>query len=91
MRALLAELVNIIAEQHESEKELVIQAEALKLVVTAILMRLDETVRAQLKNDINEAFAAQHSGNSSHTAEKCMLQCAVEELFTFQTVRHQKK
>ena len=59
MRALLAELVNTIAEQHESEKELIIQAEALNIVVTAILMRLDDNVRAQLKNEINEAFAVQ--------------------------------
>lgn len=91
MRALLAEMVNIIAEQHESEKELIIHAEALSLVVTAMLMRLDDTVRVQLKHDINEAFAAEHSGNSSHTAEKCMLQGAVEKLFTFQTCHHQDK
>lgn len=89
MRALLAELVNIIAEQHESEKELIIQAEALKLVVAAILMRMDDTVRVQLKNEINKAFAVQHSGDPSHTdeAEKRMLQCAVEELFTSQKGR----
>jgi len=91
MRALLAELVNIIAEQHESEKELIIQTEALNLVITAILMRLDDNVRAQLKNEINEAFAVQHSGVSSQAAEKRMLQGAVEELFVFQTGRHQKK
>lgn len=91
MRALLAELVNTIAEQHESEKELIIQAEALNIVVTAILMRLDDNVRAQLKNEINEAFAVQHSGVSSHAAETRMLHGAVEELFVFQTGRHQKK
>ena len=91
MRALLAELVDIIAEQHESEKELIIQTEALNLVITAILMRLDDNVRAQLKNEINEAFAVQHSGVSSHAAETRMLQGAVEELFVFQTGRHQKK
>jgi len=84
MRALLAELVDIIAERNESEKELIIQAEALKLVVAAILMRLDDTVRAQLKNEIDEAFTVQHRDVSSHTAEKRMLQGSVEELFSFQ-------
>ncbi|MDK4743875.1 sigma-S stabilization anti-adapter protein IraP (plasmid) [Leclercia adecarboxylata] len=83
MRALLAELVNTIAEQHESEKELIIQAEALNIVVTAILMRLDDNVRAQLKNEINEAFASQHGGHPSFTDETHILQRAVEELFNF--------
>ncbi|MDU4844052.1 MAG: sigma-S stabilization anti-adapter protein IraP [Leclercia adecarboxylata] len=52
MKALLAELVDIIAEQHESEKEVIIQTEALNLVVAALLMRLDDSVRMQLKNEV---------------------------------------
>ncbi|QXZ21800.1 hypothetical protein I6L75_21635 (plasmid) [Lelliottia amnigena] len=49
MRALLAEVVNIIAEQHKSEKEVIIQTEALNLVVTAMLMRMDGHVRMRQK------------------------------------------
>ncbi len=90
MRTLLAELVGIIVEQNDSEKELIIQAEVLKLVVAAFLMRLDDTGRVQLKNEINEAFAVQYRDVSSHTAEKRMLQGAVEELFSFQAGLNQK-
>lgn len=91
MRALLAELVNIIAEQHEAEKEVIIQTEALNLVVAAILMRLDDSVRMQLKSEIDEAFASQHGCSPSYTDETPILQRAVEELFDFNTRRHQEK
>lgn len=91
MRALLADLVNIIAEQHESAKEVSIQTEALNLVVAAILMRLDDTVRVQLKSEINEAFASQHGCCSSNRDEKHMLQCAVEKLFDFYTPPSREK
>ena len=83
MRALLAELVDIIAEQHKSEKEVIIQTEALNLVVTAMLMRMDGHVRMQLKSEIDEAFASQHGGHPSFTDETHILQRAVEELFNF--------
>ncbi|UYM58244.1 sigma-S stabilization anti-adapter protein IraP [Leclercia adecarboxylata] len=83
MRALLAELVNIIAEQHETEKVVIIQTEALNLIVAALLMRLDDSVRVQLKRGIDEAFASQHGGHPSYTDEKHMLLCAVEKLFNF--------
>jgi len=83
MRALLAELVDIIAEQHKSEKEVIIQTEALNLVVAAILMRLDDSVRMQLKNEIDESFASQHGCCPTYTDETHILQRAVEELFNF--------
>ena len=83
MRALLAELVDIIAEQHKSEKEVIIQTEALNLVVAAILMRLDDSVRMQLKNEIDEAFASQHGCCPAYTDETYILQRAVEELLNF--------
>ena len=84
MRALLAGLVNIIAEQHEAEKEVIIQTEALSLVVAALLTRLDDRVRVKMKNEINEGFNSQHGCYPSYTDEKHMLQCAVEKLFNFQ-------
>ncbi|MDH6164819.1 hypothetical protein M2354_004581 [Leclercia adecarboxylata] len=83
MRALLAELVDIIAEQHKSEKEVIIQTEALNLVVAAILMRLDDSVRMHLKSEIDEAFASQHGCCPVYTDETHILQRAVEELFNF--------
>ncbi|HBR1297848.1 TPA: hypothetical protein L9L20_004877 [Klebsiella pneumoniae] len=91
MRSLLAELVKRIAEQHQSEKEVIIQTEALNFFVAAILMRLDDTMRVQMKNVINEAFASENSSDSSCTSEKRMLQLAVEELFTFQKGPHQER
>lgn len=91
MRALLAELVDVVAEQNKTEKELLIQTEALNQVVAAIIMQLDDTARVQLKDKIHEAFHVEHGGDSSHTAERRMLQCAVEELFTFQKGCHQKR
>lgn len=91
MRALLAELVNIIAEQHETEKVVIIQTEALNLIVAALLMRLDDSVRVQLKRGIDEAFASQHGGHPSYTDEKHMLLCAVEKLFNFYMGHHQKR
>jgi len=83
MRALLAELVDIIAEQHKSEKEVIIQTEALNLDVAAILLRLDDSVRMQLKNEIDEAVASQHGCCPAYTDETYILQRAVEELFHF--------
>lgn len=60
MRVLVAELVNNIAEQHESEKGVIIQTEALNIIAAAIHMQLDDTPLVQLKNEINEGFASQH-------------------------------
>lgn len=85
MRVLVAELVNNIAEQHESEKGVIIQTEALNIIAAAIHMQLDDTPLVQLKNEINEGFASQHECYSTYTDEKHILQCAVEDRFGLQT------
>jgi len=38
----------------------IIQTQALIIIVAAILMKLDDTTLVQLKNEINEGFASQH-------------------------------
>lgn len=87
MRELLAELVSNIAEKQESETQVFIQTEALNIVVAVLVMRLDEVVRVQLKNEINESFASQQTCRSQHADEKKILQSAVEKLFRHQEYR----
>ncbi|MDW2745266.1 sigma-S stabilization anti-adapter protein IraP [Atlantibacter subterraneus] len=80
MRAILAELVNNIAAQDTAMKEFIIQTEALHAVVAALVARLDEPTRLQLRDEINQAFTRQQNDDPSFSDEKRILSIAVEEL-----------
>lgn len=61
-------------------KEFIIQTEALHAVVAALVARLDEPTRLQLRDEINQAFTRQQNDDPSFSDEKRILSIAVEEL-----------
>ncbi|VEC00323.1 Anti-adapter protein iraP [Cedecea lapagei] len=56
MKNLIAELLVKLAEKEEESKELVAQVEALEIVVTALLRRLDQGERSALVASIEGAL-----------------------------------
>jgi hypothetical protein len=56
MKNLIAELLVKLAEKEEESKELVAQVEALEIVVTALLRRLEQGERSALVASIEEAL-----------------------------------
>lgn len=56
MKNLIAELLIRLAEKEEESKELVAQVEALEIVVTALVRKLDEAQRQQINDSISDAM-----------------------------------
>jgi len=56
MKNLIAELLVRLAEKEEESKELVAQVEALEIVVTALLRKLDGEQLQQMNTHISEAI-----------------------------------
>ncbi len=56
MKNLIAELLVKLAEKEEESKELVAQVEALEIVVTALLRRLEQEERSALVTSIEGAL-----------------------------------
>lgn len=62
MKNLIAELLVRLAEKEEESKELVAQVEALEIVVTALVRKLDSTQFQQITQSITSAMeTAAHS------------------------------
>ncbi len=80
MRSLLAELVNSIAAQDTEIKAFIIRTEALHIVVAALIDRLDEPGRLQLRDGIRQALTRQQNDNPSFSDENSLLFMAVEAL-----------
>ncbi|WP_416359009.1 sigma-S stabilization anti-adapter protein IraP [Atlantibacter subterraneus] len=80
MRAILAELVDNIAAQDTARKAFIIRTDALHIVVAALVARLDEPTRLQLRDEINQALTRQQNDNPSFNDENRLLLIAVEEL-----------
>ncbi|WNN49364.1 anti-adapter protein IraP [Siccibacter colletis] len=57
MKNLIAELLVKLAEKEDESKELVAQVEALEIVVTALLRRMELSEQNALINGIEEAMA----------------------------------
>ncbi|UYU32747.1 anti-adapter protein IraP [Siccibacter colletis] len=57
MKNLIAELLVKLAEKEDESKELVAQVEALEIVVTALLRRMEQSEQSALINGIEEAMA----------------------------------
>ncbi|WP_426445607.1 anti-adapter protein IraP [Siccibacter colletis] len=57
MKNLIAELLVKLAEKEDESKELVAQVEALEIVVTALLRRMEQSEQIALINGIEEAMA----------------------------------
>jgi len=57
MKNLIAELLVKLAEKEEESKELVAQVEALEIVVTALLRRMEQSEQNALITGIEEAMA----------------------------------
>ncbi|MRS17052.1 anti-adapter protein IraP [Enterobacteriaceae bacterium RIT691] len=58
MKNLIAELLVKLAEKEEESKELVVQVEALEIVVTALLRHMREPEQLALITDIESALDA---------------------------------
>lgn len=58
MKNLIAELLVKLAEKEEESKELVVQVEALEIVVTALLRHLRQPEQQALIDDIEAALQA---------------------------------
>ncbi|WP_130834182.1 anti-adapter protein IraP [[Erwinia] mediterraneensis] len=56
MKNLIAELLLKLAEKEEESKELVAQVEALEIVVTAMLRKLDPDYQQSVANSIENAL-----------------------------------
>lgn len=58
MKNLIAELLVKLAQKEEESKELVAQVEALEIVVTALLRRMEQSEQQALIQGIDEALKA---------------------------------
>ncbi|MTD27171.1 anti-adapter protein IraP [Erwinia sorbitola] len=81
MKNLIAELLVRLAEKEEESKELVAQVEALEIVVTALLRKLDSNQLQQINTSISEAMhTASTSMAPDYTKDASMLENYIQRL-----------
>lgn len=81
MKNLIAELLVKLAEKEEESKELVAQVEALEIVVTALLRKLDGEQLQQINTHISEAMQTASSAMApDYTKDASLLESYIERL-----------
>ncbi|WP_338561523.1 anti-adapter protein IraP [Erwinia sp. E_sp_B04_7] len=82
MKNLIAELLVRLAEKEEESKELVAQVEALEIVVTALLRKLDSAQLQQISESITTAMdtATANSADTINPQDTVMLENYIQRL-----------
>ncbi len=78
MKQFIAELLIRLAEKEEESQQLVTQVEALKIVVTAILSKMEETQRDGIISDIENAI--HHVSDDISEQDALLLHAHIEEI-----------
>lgn len=73
MKNLIAELLVRLAEKEEASKELVAQVEALEIVVTALVRKLDDEQFQQITQTITTALGKATDAAATIKPEDCSL------------------
>lgn len=82
MKNLIAELLLKLAEKEEESKEFVAQIEALEIVVTALLRRMEQSEQQALTTSINAALHDASSKEEVSTHDTLLLQQYLNKLLT---------
>ncbi|MBA2815443.1 anti-adapter protein IraP [Candidatus Pantoea persica] len=80
MKNLIAELLVNLAEKEEESKELVAQVEALEIVVTAMLRKLEPEQQHAIASGIDNSM--RNSGDSTHHQDALLLRNYLDKLLT---------
>ncbi|WP_147195668.1 anti-adapter protein IraP [Pantoea sp. MBD-2R] len=82
MKNLIAELLVRLAEKEEESKELVAQVEALEIVVTAILRKLEVGQLQQITDNISQAMQSASDSQNVNSHDSSMLNNYIQRLLT---------
>lgn len=82
MKNLIAELLLKLAAKEEEAKELTAQVEALEIVVTAMLRKMEEAQRQQLSDSIQTAMQKAADAAATPPDDATLLQGYIERLLT---------
>lgn len=82
MKNLIAELLVKLAEKEEESKEFVAQIEALEIVVTALLRRMEQSEQQALITSIEAALHDARPKEKVSTRDTLLLQQYLEKLLT---------
>ena len=84
MKNLVAELLIRLAEKEAESKELVAQVEALEIVMTALLRKLDGEQLRQINESVNSAMqiASVSDAGTDHPEDVTLLQNYIQRLLT---------
>lgn len=82
MKNLIAELLVRLAEKEEESKELVAQVEALEIVVTAILRKLEVGQLQQITDNISQAMQSASDSQNVDSHDSSMLNNYIQRLLT---------
>ncbi|MGB9097493.1 anti-adapter protein IraP [Erwinia sp.] len=80
MKNLIAELLVRLAEKEEESKELVAQVEALEIVVTALLRKLDSSQFQQITDSITTAMATATKSEAINPEDSSLLENYIQRL-----------
>ncbi|MFS2222388.1 anti-adapter protein IraP [Pantoea sp. B65] len=84
MKNLIAELLLKLAAKEEESKELTAQVEALEIVVTAMLRKMEESQRLELNAGIEVAMRKAAEDAATSTQEDAsLLQGYIQRLLTY--------
>lgn len=82
MKNLIAELLVRLAEKEEESKERVAQVEALEIVVTAILRKLEVSQLQQITDNISQAMQSAADSQNVDSHDSSMLNNYIQRLLT---------
>ncbi|WP_158783367.1 anti-adapter protein IraP [Pantoea sp. BAV 3049] len=82
MKNLIAELLVRLAEKEEESKELVAQVEALEIVVTALLRKLDGEQLQQITDNISVAMETAANACPASTEDSSLLNSYIQRMLT---------
>ncbi|WP_428945374.1 anti-adapter protein IraP [Pantoea sp. FN060301] len=82
MKNLIAELLVKLAEKEEASKELVAQVEALEIVVTALLRKIDGEQLQQINESISSALKTAKDNEKIDPDDTSLLENYIQRLLT---------
>ncbi|MEM6160530.1 anti-adapter protein IraP [Erwinia sp. P6884] len=82
MKNLIAELLVKLAEKEEASKELVAQVEALEIVVTALLRKIDGDQLQQINESISSALKTATDDATIDPGDTSLLENYIQRLLT---------
>ncbi|MCU5772081.1 anti-adapter protein IraP [Erwiniaceae bacterium BAC15a-03b] len=83
MKNLIAELLLKLAAKEEEAKELTAQVEALEIVVTAMLRKMEESQRLELNAGIEVAMRKAADDAATAPEDASLLQGYIQRLLTY--------